>query len=133
MRATAKLPSFVRGWPEMLREAGYYTFNNFRTDYNANIEFPPTVLSLARVAVPRYMQGTPFLGRSRRTHAYAYGQRSRMDERYDLQRTVRDERYLYIRNYMPHRARAIGRFADHYNHRRLHESGPPLFAPLLSI
>ena len=26
-----------------------------------------------------------------------------MDERYDLQRTVRDERYLYIRNYMPHR------------------------------
>jgi hypothetical protein len=26
-----------------------------------------------------------------------------MDERYDLQRSARDERYLYIRNYMPHR------------------------------
>jgi uncharacterized sulfatase len=25
-----------------------------------------------------------------------------MDERYDLQRTVRDERHVYIRNYMPH-------------------------------
>jgi class 3 adenylate cyclase len=27
------------------------------------------------------------------------------------------------------RERAIGRFVDHYNHRRLDESGPPLFAP----
>jgi hypothetical protein len=68
------------------------------------VDFPPTVLSLARVAAPRYMQGRAFLGRSRRKHAYAFGQRSRMDERYDLQRTVRDERYVYIRNYMPHRA-----------------------------
>jgi hypothetical protein len=52
-----------------------------------------------------YMQGTPFLGRrrQRQEERYTYGQRSRMDERYDLQRTVRDERYLYIRNYMPHR------------------------------
>ena len=32
-----------------------------------------------------------------------FGQRSRMDERYDLQRAARDERFLYIRNYMPHR------------------------------
>ena len=26
-----------------------------------------------------------------------------MDERYDLQRSARDERFLYVRNYMPHR------------------------------
>lgn len=26
-----------------------------------------------------------------------------MDERYDLMRTVRDKRYVYVRNYMPHR------------------------------
>src|SRR5207249_12017080 len=26
-----------------------------------------------------------------------------MDERYDLIRSVRDQRYVYIRNYMPHR------------------------------
>ena len=26
-----------------------------------------------------------------------------MDERYDLMRTVRDTRYVYVRNYMPHR------------------------------
>jgi arylsulfatase A-like enzyme len=67
-------------------------------------DFPPTVLSLTGVKIPDYMQGTPFLGRSRRRKSYAWGQRSRMDERYDLQRTVRDTRYLYVRNYMPHRA-----------------------------
>jgi uncharacterized sulfatase len=27
-----------------------------------------------------------------------------MDERYDLVRSVRDDRYVYVRNYMPHRA-----------------------------
>ena len=26
-----------------------------------------------------------------------------MDERYDMVRTVRDKRYLYIKNYMPHK------------------------------
>ena len=68
-------------------------------------DLPPTVLRLAGVRAPDYMQGTPFLGRRRRREAerYTYGQRSRMDERYDLQRTIRDEHYLYIRNYMPHR------------------------------
>jgi uncharacterized sulfatase len=34
---------------------------------------------------------------------YLFGFRGRMDERYDLIRTVRDARYVYIRNYMPHR------------------------------
>ena len=34
---------------------------------------------------------------------YVYGFRGRMDERYDLVRSVRDRRYVYLRNYMPHR------------------------------
>jgi arylsulfatase A-like enzyme len=67
------------------------------------VDFAPTVLALARVARPDYMRGKRFLGRSRRKRSYAYGQRSRMDERYDLQRAVRDEHYLYVRNYLPHR------------------------------
>lgn len=66
-------------------------------------DFAPTALALAGVAAPKHMQGSRFLGRSRRQRTYAFGQRSRMDERYDLQRTVRDERWVYVRNYMPHR------------------------------
>ena len=68
-------------------------------------DLPATAMALAGVHAPEYMQGTPFLGRRRHREQerYTYGQRSRMDERYDLQRTVRDERYVYIRNYLPHR------------------------------
>jgi arylsulfatase A-like enzyme len=67
------------------------------------VDFPPTLLSLAGVRVPDHMDGEVFLGRRARPRRVIFGQRSRMDERYDLQRAVRDERYLYIRNYMPHR------------------------------
>jgi len=67
------------------------------------VDLPGTVLSLAGLRVPEHFDSVPFLGRKRRERRYVFGQRSRMDERYDLQRSVRDERYLYVRNYMPHR------------------------------
>src|SRR5690606_14166816 len=34
---------------------------------------------------------------------YAFMFRGRMDERYDMSRAVRDQKFRYIRNYMPHR------------------------------
>ncbi|MEX0702685.1 MAG: sulfatase-like hydrolase/transferase [Planctomycetales bacterium] len=34
MRSNAKLPEFVRCFPEYLRQAGYYCTNNVKTDYN---------------------------------------------------------------------------------------------------
>ena len=48
--------------------------------------------------------GRAFLGAAAtpRTRRYVYGFRDRMDERYDMLRGVRDKRYKYIRNYMPH-------------------------------
>ena len=49
------------------------------------------------------MQGEPFLGpNNAKPRRYVYGHRDRVDEVRDLSRSVRDERYLYIRNYMPH-------------------------------
>src|SRR5262245_16828312 len=42
MRATAVLPASVRGWPELLRRAGYYTVNNLKTDYNADVDVQAT-------------------------------------------------------------------------------------------
>jgi uncharacterized sulfatase len=62
------------------------------------------MLSLAGLDAPQWMQGQAFMGthrRAARTHAFAF--RDRMDERYDLSRAVTDGRFLYIRNYMPHR------------------------------
>jgi len=68
------------------------------------VDLAPTVLSLAGVRPPDYFQGHAFLGPyAAPPQPYLYGFRGRMDERYDLVRTVRDQRYIYIRNYMPHK------------------------------
>jgi uncharacterized sulfatase len=70
----------------------------------AFVDLGPTVLSLAGVKPPTHMQGSAFLGRHIATpRPFNYGFRGRMDERYDLMRSVTDGRYVYIRNYMPHR------------------------------
>ncbi|MHC4444804.1 MAG: sulfatase-like hydrolase/transferase [Planctomycetota bacterium] len=67
------------------------------------VDFAPTVLNLAGLPIPDHMQGRPFLGhRTSQPHQYVYGAVSRVDEVYDLSRSVRDKRYKYIRNYMPH-------------------------------
>ena len=67
------------------------------------IDLAPTVLTLAGLTPPRYMQGSAFMGRRPAPKQYAFGMRNRMDERYDMMRTVSDGRYRYIRNYSPHR------------------------------
>jgi arylsulfatase A-like enzyme len=67
------------------------------------IDLAPTVLALAGATQPAQMRGTPFLGRMPKPQRYAFGMRNRMDERYDMIRTVTDGRWRYIRNYMPHR------------------------------
>ena len=69
----------------------------------AFVDFAPTVLSIAGIRPPSWMEGRPFMGSypaAPRTHIF--GQRGRMDERYDLVRSVRNERYVYVRNYLPH-------------------------------
>jgi len=67
-------------------------------------DLAPTLLSIAGITIPGYMQGEAFLGKQKTEDPqYAYMSRARMDERYDLVRAVRDSRYSYIRNYMPFR------------------------------
>lgn len=75
-----------------------------RTDRLVSFDdFGPTVLSLAEVGIPAYMEGKPFLGSAAGpARQFVHGHRDRVDEVLDLARSVRDNRYLYIRNYMPH-------------------------------
>lgn len=68
------------------------------------VDLAPTVLSLAWVKPPEYYQGRAFLGKfEAKPNEYLHGFRGRMDERYDLVRSVRDKRYVFIHNYMPHK------------------------------
>ncbi len=67
------------------------------------VDLAPTLLSLIGIKPPEWMQGHAFLGSfAAPEQPYVYGFRGRMDERYDMVRSVRDRRYVYIRNYMPH-------------------------------
>ncbi|MDR2860133.1 MAG: sulfatase-like hydrolase/transferase [Mediterranea sp.] len=67
-------------------------------------DYAPTVLSLAGINPPDYMQGKAFAGvYEDKPNDFAFGFRGRMDERFDLVRSIRNKQYRYVRNYMPHR------------------------------
>jgi len=67
------------------------------------VDFAPTVLSLSGLSIPGYMQGRAFLGAvAGPPRKYIFGAASRVDEAYEMSRCVRDKRFKYIRNYMPH-------------------------------
>jgi arylsulfatase A-like enzyme len=66
------------------------------------VDFAPTILSLAGVKIPPYMQGRAFAGPGRgKPNEFVLCTRDRMDERYDMMRSVMTSRWLYIRNYRP--------------------------------
>ncbi|MEX0774186.1 MAG: sulfatase/phosphatase domain-containing protein, partial [Phycisphaeraceae bacterium] len=67
------------------------------------VDLAPTVLSLAGMEIPTHMQGRAFAGpRVTAPDEFVYGYANRMDDRYDMLRSVCDGRFKYIRNYLPH-------------------------------
>ena len=64
------------------------------------LDMPKTWLAITGSDIPKEMQGHVFLGEKQdgpRTQLFMA--RDRMDEAPDMQRALRDDRYLYIRNY----------------------------------
>lgn len=95
------IPLIVRV-PERYRQAGQGAPHSLSNRLVSSIDLGPTVLNLAGVEVPGHVQGKAFLGSDLPTaRDYVYGARDRMDERYDIIRMVRDQRFKYIRNYEP--------------------------------
>ena len=70
----------------------------------AFVDFAATMLSLTGVEPAPWMQGKAFAGPFQvEPREFNYGYRGRMDERLDCVRSVMDERYVYVRNFMPHK------------------------------
>ncbi len=68
------------------------------------VDLAPTMLSLVGVEPKAWMQGHAFAGEFETAKPeFSFGFRGRMDERVDLVRSVMNERYVYLRQYMPHR------------------------------
>jgi len=69
------------------------------------VDLAPSMLGLAGLKPPAFYQGQAFMGgpleAAPRTHSFGF--RGRMDERIDCVRSVRDDHFVYVRNYMPHR------------------------------
>ncbi len=98
------IPLLIR-FPEKYRHLAPTSPGGTCSDLVSTIDLPPTLLQLAGLPVPDYMQGKPFLGadfEKAKPRSFIFGARDRVDEAYDCARSIRDERYLYIRTFMPH-------------------------------
>ena len=67
------------------------------------VDFAPTLLSLAGINSPEYMQGQAFLGKykAHQERKYIHAAADRFDGFTDVIRAVRDKRFKYLRNYRP--------------------------------
>jgi len=89
--------------PLIIRRPGVIKPGSVCDDLVNLIDLAPTVLSLADIEAPSYIQGGALLGRGKsKPRAYVFGGRNRMDlGPNDYIRTARDKRYRYIRNFTP--------------------------------
>ena len=98
--AGLRVPLIVR-WPGRVAAGGV------RQDVVHLADVAPTMLRMAGIDVPGWMQTSPLFDESGSVleqGEYAFGGRDRMDEQHDRSRTVRDRRYRYIRHAHPDRS-----------------------------
>ncbi len=101
--SSIRVPLIIR-FPERYQHLAPGPPGSFTRRLVSFVDFAPTLLSLTGVEIPSHMQGRAFLGElAAAPRRYVHGFRDRMDERYDMVRAVRDERYKYIRNFLPHK------------------------------
>ncbi|MEX0676767.1 MAG: sulfatase [Pirellulales bacterium] len=74
-----------------------------RSDLVEHIDLAATSLALAGIEIPGWMQGRDLLARDYPPREAVFAARDRCDETVDHIRSVRTERFKYIRNYLPNR------------------------------
>lgn len=90
--------------PEKWKTRSPFTYGSRTNGFVEFVDFGPTVLQLAGATVPQYVDGKPFLGQNvaadevnSRNETFGYA--DRMDEKYDMCRSLRRGKWKYIRNY----------------------------------
>ena len=65
------------------------------------VDFAPTLLSMAEIKPPEYMQGIAFEGKFKvaEERKFIHAAADRFDETYDMIRAVRDKRFKYLKNF----------------------------------
>jgi hypothetical protein len=94
-----RVPLMIR-WPPSL--APPFAPGTVRDELVSFVDLAPTVLALAGVEIPSHLQGRVLVGpKAGPPPAYVFAARDRMDQEYDMIRSARDGRFLYIRNMVP--------------------------------
>jgi N-sulfoglucosamine sulfohydrolase len=101
-----KVPMIIR-WPAAFRPEGLSP-GSLDTRLVSFVDLAPTVLTLAGVDVPAYMQGRDFASPDGVPRDYIYASRDRIDKIMDRQRAVRDRRFKYIRSWYPDQPEGTG-------------------------
>lgn len=90
--------------PEKWRAVSPFPMGTSVSGFVQFVDFAPTVLKLAGIEVPQHMDGNAFLGKGvskdeieRRDTTFGYA--DRMDEKYDMCRSLRIGNWKYIRNF----------------------------------
>ena len=87
-------------WPKSYPAPSNYRPGSVKEEVVSLIDLTPTTLGFAGIEKPYGMHGRVFLGNQvgpKRT--YAFSARDRVDETVNRVRSVRGEKYHYIRNY----------------------------------
>jgi N-sulfoglucosamine sulfohydrolase len=94
-----KVPMIIR-WPDAYRPEGVAPRQIDRRLISF-VDLAPTIVALAGVTPPEYLQGRDFSSPKLPQRNYIYASRDRIDEVPDRQRAVRDARFKYIRSWYP--------------------------------
>ncbi|RRB07253.1 sulfatase family protein [Larkinella rosea] len=89
--------------PLIIRWPGQLKAGQVNTDLVSAIDVSATILKLAGVEPPAYLDGRVMLGAGIKKREYIVAARDRMDETVDKMRCIRDRQFKYIRNYLPER------------------------------
>jgi len=94
-----RVPLMIR-WPKALGST--VPAGSVRDELVSFIDLAPTVLALAGVEIPAHLPGRVLVGpKAAPPPALVFAARDRMDIEYDMMRSARDDRFLYIRNFSP--------------------------------
>lgn len=98
-----RIPLIIR-WPKNFQAPNGWSAGCVDDRLVASIDLSASSLAWAGISRPLLMQGRVFLGTNEDPERrFVFGGRDRGDETVDRIRTVRDEQFRYIRNFMPER------------------------------
>ncbi len=90
------IPLIIR-WPARLAPG------NISRELVCNLDVVPTILDLAGVKRPSYLQGRSLADPNQKEPKWIFAGRDKMDDTHDAMRTVRSRDFRYILNLMPER------------------------------